>query len=85
MPIYLDTSTNVIVDYPENIFEHPVLGKFLVPYTPGDECYEEDKVVVEAPQSDSRVLRTARLKDEKLEGALVDPKIDHSPSHAKDA
>lgn len=32
MPLYLDTTTNVVVDLPENVGTHSVLGAHLVPY-----------------------------------------------------
>lgn len=59
MPIYRDTTTDVIVDLPETIGEHPVLGAHLELYVADAECYEEDKTVVEAPASTQRLQRTA--------------------------
>ena len=64
MPLYRDLDTNVVSDYPPNIGSHPVLGARLEPYVPDVECYEEDKVVVEAASSTQRVQRTAKPKDE---------------------
>ena len=59
MPIYRDATTNVIVDLPQNIGDHPVLGANLELYVADAECFEEDKTVVEAPASSQRLQRTA--------------------------
>jgi hypothetical protein len=63
MPLYLDSTTDVIAEYPENIGRHPVLGRYLTLYTPGDECFEEDKVVVDAASSTQRLKLTAKHID----------------------
>jgi len=65
MPIYRDTTTNVIVDLPQNIGDHPVLGAHLELYVPDCDVYEEDKVVVESAISTQRLQRTATPKDTK--------------------
>ena len=59
MPLYRDSTTNVVVDLPLNIGDHPVLGAHLELYVADPECFEEDKVVVEAPVSAQRLQRTA--------------------------
>lgn len=59
MPLYRDINTNVVSELPENIGEHSFFGQFLVPYTPSDDEYEEDKVIVEDAISTQRVQRTA--------------------------
>lgn len=60
MPLYLNTATDVVVDLPETIGDHPVLGRDLILYLP-EECeYEEDKVVVEGAHSTQRLQNTAK-------------------------
>ena len=61
-PIYRDVNTGVIAEHPENIFNHPVLGASLEPYESCDPEFEEDKVVVDAPTSSARIVRTATPK-----------------------
>lgn len=59
MPLYRDKTTNVISELPENVGTHSFFGQNLEPYTPGDDEFEEDKVVVEDAISTQRVQRTA--------------------------
>jgi hypothetical protein len=52
MPLYFDINTKTVVDYPENVAEHPVLGRSLVPYVePEDEAKPAPAVVVAATPS----------------------------------
>lgn len=64
MPIYRDTTTNILTDYPTNIGEHPVLGRHLELYVADPECFEEDKVVSDAPASTQRLHKTATPKND---------------------
>jgi len=64
MPIYRNSDTGVIVDLPETIGEHPVLGASLCLYDPDSGEFEEEKTVVEAPVSTQRIQRVATPKKE---------------------
>jgi hypothetical protein len=57
MPLYRDTTTDLVVDQPKNIGDHPVLGRNLVPYSPEDDECEVEKVVIE-----KKVAHTAKPK-----------------------
>ncbi|MET4703113.1 hypothetical protein [Frigoribacterium sp. UYMn621] len=59
MPLYRDTNTQIITNYPVEIYEHPILGASLVPWDALDCDFEEDKVVVEDPLSTNRVQYVA--------------------------
>lgn len=67
MPLVRNTATNIIDDLPQNIIDHPVLGRDLELYVPDCEGFEEDKVVSEAPVSTQRLIRTATPKTDKTE------------------
>lgn len=58
-PLYRDTTTNALVDLPENVGNHPVLGRNLEPYVLGNCEFEEDKVVTDAPVSTQRLSFTS--------------------------
>jgi len=65
--------TGVVQTLPAHYATHPVFGDALEAYTPGDDEYEEDKVVVaghEAPvEQRAKVIATAKSdKDNKNEG-----------------
>jgi hypothetical protein len=51
MPLYRDTNTQIVTDYPVEIGEHPVLGASLVLCDPDAPVVELDAPAVETPVS----------------------------------
>jgi hypothetical protein len=59
MPLYRDTNTQTITEYPVEIGEHPVLGRSLVPCDADGYEHESDQITVEAPVSAEPILGAA--------------------------
>lgn len=51
MPLYRDTNTQIVTNYPVEIGEHPVLGRSLVLCDPDAPVVEVDAPVAETPVS----------------------------------
>ena len=75
MVTFRHKSNGVIADYPEHYAKHPVFGFDLERYTPGDDDYEEDKVVQsnEIPV-EQRAIKTATPKEDKPKDAATEKK-----------